>query len=63
MEDRIVIELEDGKYVYTFANGMQIITRHGESWRNETGDGFILAMAQRIQDLENELNEENSYDR
>lgn len=55
VDDKIVIELEDGKYVYTFENGMQIITRHGETWRNETGDGFILAMAQHIQDLEMEL--------
>ena len=55
MSDNIVIELEDGKYVYTFENGMQIITRHGETWRNETGDNFLLAMAQRIQDLEFKL--------
>lgn len=52
MDDKIVIELEDGKYVYTFLNGVQNITRNGTDWRNETGDGFILAMAQRIQDLE-----------
>ena len=55
MDDKIVIKLEDGKYVYTFENGMQIITRHGEDFRNETGDNFLLAMAQHIQDLENEL--------
>ncbi len=55
MSGKIVIKLEDGKYVYTFENGMQSITRHGETWRNETGDGFILAMAHRIQELENEL--------
>ena len=55
MEDKIVIELEDGKYVYTFIDGIQNVTRNGTDWRNETGDGFILAMAQRIQDLEFKL--------
>ncbi len=55
MYDKIVIKLAGGKYVYTFENGMQVITRHGETWRNETGDGFILAMAQRIQVLEFKL--------
>ncbi len=55
MDDKIVIKLGDGKYLYTFENGMQSITRHGETWRNETGDNFLLAMAQRIQDLEFKL--------
>ena len=55
MSDKIVIELDEGKYEYVFENGVQTIKRHGEAWRNETGDNFILAMAMRIEELEKEL--------
>ncbi|CAH9014815.1 putative Phi92_gp094 [Vibrio phage 424E50-1] len=55
MNDKIVIELEDGKYVYTFIDGIQNVTRNGTDWRNETGDSFLLAMAHCIQDLRDEL--------
>ena len=51
------IELQQGKYIYEFdeASGKQEIYRHGELWRHETGDGFLLALAQRIEELEDEL--------
>jgi len=51
------ITLENGKYTHVFDNttGEQTILRHGEHWRDETGDGFILAMAQEIEDLRKEL--------
>ena len=51
------IELQQGKYIYEFneTSGRQEIYRHGELWRDETGNGFLLAMAQKIEELENEL--------
>tara|TARA_Y100001956_G_scaffold48961_1_gene47603 strand:- start:5067 stop:5300 length:234 start_codon:yes stop_codon:yes gene_type:complete len=55
MSDKIVIELEEGKYEYLFENGVQTIRRHGEDLRIETGNSFILAMAMRIDELEKEL--------
>jgi len=45
-------KLEDGKYEYEFTeDGRQLIKRHGEAWRDETGDGFIYAMACEIENL------------
>ena len=53
------IELEDGKYTYLFneATGVQECLRYGEPWRKEDliGDNLLLAMAQRIIDLESEI--------
>ncbi|AKO61080.1 hypothetical protein AXI76_gp179 [Pseudoalteromonas phage H101] len=51
------IELENGKYTYVFeeSTGRQEVYRHGELWQDETGNGFLLAMAQRIESLEDEL--------
>jgi hypothetical protein len=49
------IELENGKYVLHFdgTKGTLIADRHGcHCWRDMTGDGMVLAMMQRIQDLE-----------
>lgn len=57
MSNEITIDLLDGKYQYHFDGGKQTITRHGEAWRDETGDSVLLAMAQRIQELEEELDE------
>ena len=57
-EEKIMrIELQQGKYIYEFdeASGKQEIYRHGELWRHETGDGFLLALAQRIEELEDVL--------
>jgi hypothetical protein len=51
------IVLDNGKYTHVFDNttGQQTILRYGEFWRDETGDGFILAIAQEIEDLRAEL--------
>lgn len=49
---KIEIVSGDGKYHTTFDNGHLTITRHGEPWRDETGDGYILSLVQRIEELE-----------
>lgn len=50
------MEIPLGEYHYTLTKeGKQLITRHGESWRDETGDNLIYAMAQKINNLEQEL--------
>lgn len=45
------LELEDGKYtvLHDEQHGGLTILRHGEVWRNESGDKFILAMFHEIQ--------------
>jgi hypothetical protein len=42
-----------GKYTYIRNDiiGGQGVLRYGEEWRDLTGDKFILAMAQEIEDL------------
>lgn len=55
MSRKIEIILESGKYHYTYKEGRQYITRYGEPWRTETGDNFLLAMAERISYLENSV--------
>ena len=56
--DNIIIELEDGKYSYTFDSktGTQTVTRNGEVWSNETGNNFLLAMAMKIEELSSTIN-------
>ena len=49
----IQIKLDNGKYEYLFeGNGYQCVFRHGELWRDLTGDGFTLSMAQHVETLE-----------
>lgn len=48
-------DIELGEYHYYYKDGKQEITRNDNPWRDETGDNFILAMAMRIQELEDEL--------
>ena len=57
--DNIVIELEEGKYVYTFISkaGTQTVTRNGEIWRDETGNNLLLAMAMKIEELEDKISD------
>ena len=59
IKDTQEIILDNGKYTHVFDNttGKQTILRYGEFWRDETGDGFILAMAQEIEDLRAELSQ------
>lgn len=50
------IVLENGKYTVLHENGVNLrALRHGEAWRELTGDGLVLAMAQRIEELEEQL--------
>lgn len=37
-------------------NGKIIIERYGSEWRNETGDGYILSLINRIDQLECSIN-------
>ncbi len=47
-------EVCDGKYTHVFdeQTGRQYVERYGEKWRDLAGDGFILALCQRIWELE-----------
>ena len=46
------IDLYNSKYTYVrYSDGTQEALRYGKHWRNLTGDGFILALAN---ELENE---------
>jgi hypothetical protein len=52
------IVLENGKY--TIIQNIQPkyefkALRYGEEWRNLTGDGMILALCHRIEELEEEI--------
>ena len=49
------LPLEEGKYKVLYDEGNIIILRHGEPWRNETGDGFLHALLMTHIDLEMKL--------
>ena len=50
------IDLENGKYTYVFEDsGRQYALRHGESWRDLTGDKFVFCLAYRVHELEEEV--------
>ena len=48
------IECYDKKYTWQFdeKNGRLTCLRYGEEWRDETGDGAILALIQKCDDLQ-----------
>ena len=52
------VELENSKYLYIFDEviGSSTVFRDGKIWKDTTGDELLLAMAQRINELEEELN-------
>lgn len=51
-----VISLCEGKYTYIrLVKGGQKALRYGGEWRDLTGDGFVLAMAQKIEDQSEEI--------
>lgn len=53
---RVEIALNVGKYTYIREEGRgQHALRHGLPWRDLTGDGFVLAMAQEIEELREKL--------
>lgn len=47
------ITLEQGKYTIEHIDGVGLqVRRHGEPWRDLTGDKLVLALVQRIEALE-----------
>ena len=48
------IELEKYTYLFDEKTGLATVLRNGLPWRDCQGDNFILAMAQRIEELEAE---------
>lgn len=48
------IKLDNGKYIWAFDEKAARLTclRHGEPWRDETGDGAVLALLMRACELE-----------
>lgn len=47
------IALEGGEYAVLHDNGANLRAyRYGAPWRDLTGDGLVLALVQRIEDLE-----------
>lgn len=51
------LPIEEGKYTVLYDNGKIEILRHGEPWRNETGDGFLHALLMSHIELEHKLYE------
>lgn len=43
------IQLEDGKYTVVFDQGHLMARRHGEAWRDLSGDNLVYAMFCEIQ--------------
>jgi len=44
---------DDGKYTLRHSNGTNLkALRHGEPWRDLTGDGMVLAMLQEVETLD-----------
>lgn len=65
MAKTIKVELENGKYtiLHDEEHGGITVLRYRERWRNETGNKLMLAMTQRILELESELEEmKETYD-
>lgn len=54
--DETRIEI-DNKYTVIHSNGTGLrAERYGQPWRDLTGDGLVLAMAQEIEELREKLN-------
>ncbi len=50
------ISVEDGKYIVVHDNGANLhCLRHGRPWRDLLGDGMVLALVQRIEELESQV--------
>ncbi|MNE05064.1 hypothetical protein D3C81_365300 [compost metagenome] len=50
------LELEGGKYTVLHENGCNFrALRNGEPWRSLVGDGLVLAMCYRIEELQEQL--------
>lgn len=53
------IKCEDGKYEWSFDEKTAKLTckRYGEEWRDETGDGAVLALLHVAEDLQRRVTE------
>lgn len=55
----IEIKLDDGKYTYILNDKEHKALRHGEEWRDLTGDNLILNMGFEIETLRTQLTKAN----
>ena len=56
------IDLLDGKYTVIHNNGNNFkALRYGEEWRDLAGDGLVLALVQRIEELEEKLEDTKEW--
>lgn len=51
----ITFYTDDKKYRTTNDNGRVTIARHGEPWRDETGDGYLLSLVHEVETLRDAL--------
>lgn len=63
--NRLEVSVDNGKYTIIMKeNGSMEALRHGETWRDLTGDGMVLALAQEIEELREKLKKyEGTYSR
>lgn len=51
------VTVGDGKYTIVFGkNGSLKALRYGKEWQDLTGNGMVLALAQEIQNLKDQIN-------
>jgi hypothetical protein len=55
MTNRVTLSPCDGKYTYVRDDKGQRVLLYNQEWRDLTGDKFALAMAQKIEELEEAL--------
>ena len=56
MSDMVKVSICDGKYtIIQDASGRTSVLRHGEEWRDSTGDNVILGAAYEIQKLHDRI--------
>ena len=55
----IEIKLDDGKYTYILNDNEHKALRHGEEWRDLTGDNLVLNMGFEIESLRTQLAKAN----
>jgi len=58
--DSLVVEVLDGKYTIILNNKGELrALRYGNEWRDCCGDGLILALAQEIYELRQDVSQRN----
>lgn len=58
MSDRWTVSVGEGKYAYVYdATAPVVVLRHGESWRDVTGDKFIYCLASELKDAREKIAE------